>query len=440
MSDYPKMPLDTDSPEFQGSVARGVLGSIIGMAVCVLVLLLCWLVEFQGLLLLFQLFVGAVIGWFYRLFHGRRSKSAAYAIVGVCTMLTCLLGMPVLAVIRLSGEIPLSMLLQMPAGAWAEWWSRSWRLLLLLCTGLGLIGLFLNRGKLLAYVDWQKGPWYIAGFNAGGATYNMLPEKLPDKRPPERFAVSSRFTPGERIMVEGDILRWVRPVRRERSFTRRDIAGVVLGPSGGSNVIFDQNYQVLAKFAGSMENANLLLRWLMEQNIPIHNAPDGWRVLPEEGPVFEEQSTSREQPSAQRRFTLWLNKSTRRGFTGIGVFLLLFGIAFAAVLMWWVQYDPMTPAELAALVVLDLILLVLSIPFLRMGKVCRVEVDGERIRTYSRFGRLAEFSVREVADASRSIGWIVLYDKEWKPLAKLDPGLEHLEMLENYLAFYGVKL
>ena len=178
----------------------------------------------------------------------------------------------------------------------------------------------------------------------------------------------------------------------------------------------------------------------MEQNIPIHNAPDGWRVLPEEGPVFEEQSTSREQPSAQRRFTLRLNKSTRRGFTGIGVFLLLFGIAFAAVLVWWVQYDPMTPAELAVLVVLDLILLVLSILFLRMGKVCRVEVDGERIRAYSRFGRPAEFSVREVADVSRSIGWIVLYDKEWKPLAKLDPGLEHLELLEHYLAAYGIRI
>ena len=439
MSDYIRTPLDTDSSEFQGSVLRGILGSVVGMAACVLVLLLCWLVDFNSLMILLQLFVGTVIGWFYRLFHGRRSKSAAYVVVGVCTMLTCLFWMPVLTAIRLSGEIPLSRLAQMLVEARAELWSRFGRLLLLFA-GLGLIGLFFSRGRLLAYVDWRKGPWYIAGFNAGGAAYNMLPEKLPDQRPPERFAVSSRFTPGERIVVEGDTLRWIRSIRRDRAFTRRDIAGVVLGPSGGSNVIFDQNYQVLAKFAGSMENANLLLRWLMEQNIPIHNAPDGWRVLPEEGPVFEEQSTSREQPSAQRRFTLRLNKSTRRGFTGIGVFLLLFGIAFAAVLVWWVQYDPMTPAELAALVVLDLILLVLSILFLRMGKVCRVEVDGERIRAYSRFGRPAEFSVREVADVSRSIGWIVLYDREWKPLAKLDPGLEHLELLEHYLAAYGIRI
>ena len=138
----------------------------------------------------------------------------------------------------------------MPVEAWAELWSRFGKLPLLFA-GLGLIGLFFSRGRLLAYVDWRKGPWYIAGFNAGGATYNMLPEKLPDNRPPERFAVSSRFTSGERIVVEGDTLRWTRSIRRDRGFARRDIAGVVLGPSGGSNVIFDQNYQVLAKFGGA---------------------------------------------------------------------------------------------------------------------------------------------------------------------------------------------
>ena len=337
----------------------------------------------------------------------------------------------------MSGEISHAPLAQMPARAWAELWSRSWRLLLL-CAGLGLVGLFLNRGRLLAYADWQKGPWYIAGFNAGGATYNLLPDKLLNKRPPERFAVSSRFTPGERIVVEGNTLRWVRPVRREQSFTRRDIAGVVLDPSGGSNVIFDQSCQVLVKFAGSMENADLLLRWLMERGIPVHNAPDGWGVLPEEEPVSGEHSV-REQPASQQQFTLRLNKSTRRGFTGIGVFLLLLGLGFAAGLVWGVQYDPMTPVELVVLVLLDLILLVLSIVSLRIGKVCRVEVYGDRIRAYSRFGRPAEFSVRDVSDVSRSIGWIVLYDKEWKPLAKLDPGLEHLEVLESYLAVYGIR-
>ena len=437
MSDTYNVPLDTDSPEFQGSVLRGILGCIAGMAVCVLVLLLCWLVDFQELMLLFHLFVGWMIGWFYRLFHGRRSKPVAYAIVGICTMLTCLIWMPVLMAVRLSGDIPLSKLMELtqhiPANFWAELWSQSWKLLLFLA-GLGLIGFFFGRRGLLAYVDWQKGPWYIARSNAGGATYNMLPEKLPAKRPPERFAVSSRFSPGERIVVEGDTLRWSRPVRKEQSFARRDIAGVVLGPSGGSNVIFDKNYQVLAKFAGSMENADLLLHWLMEQNISIHNAPNGWHIL------LEEESGPGEHSVPQRQFTLRLNKSTRRGFTGIGCFLLLFSIGIIPLLIWLLQYEPMTPIGLSIIVGLDLIVLVCSILFLRMGKVCRVEVNGEGIRAYSRFGQVSEFSVRDVADVSRSLGWIVLYDRTWKPLAKLDPGLEHLELLESYLASYGVRM
>ena len=36
----------------------------------------------------------------------------------------------------------------------------------------------------------------------------------------------------------------------------------------------------------------------------------------------------------------------------------------------------------------------------------------------SRFGRAIEFSVRDVSSVSRSLGWIVLYDKEFKTLEK----------------------
>ena len=58
--------------------------------------------------------------------------------------------MPVLAAIRLSGEIPLSRLAQILVEAWAELWSRFGKLLLLFA-GLGLIGLFFSRGRLLAW-------------------------------------------------------------------------------------------------------------------------------------------------------------------------------------------------------------------------------------------------------------------------------------------------
>lgn len=282
MSDYIKPPLNADNPEFQGSVLQGILGSIVGMAVCLLVILLCWLCDFKSIIILFHLFVGMVIGWFYRLFHGRRSKYVAYTTVSVCTMLTCVLWLLALTLTAAFGaDIFLFNLTRLSVEHWTELWRLSQKPQLL-CVSLGLAGLFLNRGRLLAYVDWQKGPWYIAWFNAGGLTYNLLPDKLPAQRPPERFAVSSRFTPVKCIKVEGDVLRWTRAIWKDQVFSLHDIAGVVLGPSNGSIVLYDKNYRLLAKFAGSMENSDLLLRYLVDRNIPIHNAPPSWLSLPEE--------------------------------------------------------------------------------------------------------------------------------------------------------------
>ena len=74
------------SPELQGSILRGILGSVTGMIVCVLIMLLCSLCQMGNFGIMLQLFAGLVIGWFYRLFHGRRSKTAAYVTVGVCTV------------------------------------------------------------------------------------------------------------------------------------------------------------------------------------------------------------------------------------------------------------------------------------------------------------------------------------------------------------------
>lgn len=82
----------------------------------------------------------------------------------------------------------------------------------------------------------------------------------------------------------------------------------------------------------------------------------------------------------------------------------------------------------------------MGIVSLRIGKVSRVEVDGEQMRVVSRFGRAAEFSVRDVSSVSRSLGWIVLYDREFRTLAKVDSYLEDLDRLKGYLAFYGIKM
>ena len=103
-------------------------------------------------------------------------------------------------------------------------------------------------------------------------SYNLLPEKLPAVNPPAYFAVHSRFAPGSRIIVEGSILRWRRRFRKDREFSVRDIAGVALGPGNGCNVLYGRDYQILAKFAGSMEHADLMFLWLL-QKFPLSMRP-----------------------------------------------------------------------------------------------------------------------------------------------------------------------
>lgn len=225
--------------EWRGSILRGVLGSITGM----------------------------VIGWFYRLFHGRRSKTAACVIVGICTVSACVLWIVLLVLPPVfASHVPLT----------AADWGRLLRMLrepLLLCAGWGLIGFFFTRRSLLCYADWKRDPWYIAYAGGNGLSYNLLPEQLPTDDPPTCFIVHSRFAPGTHMIVEGSSIRWKRRLCKDRVFSARDIAGVVLGPSNGCNVLYDKNYQILARFAGSMEHADILLAWLLQQDIPIDRAP-----------------------------------------------------------------------------------------------------------------------------------------------------------------------
>ena len=414
------------SPELQGSILRGILGSVTGMIVCILVMLLCSLFQMSSFSTMLQLFVGLVIGWFYRLFHGQRSKTAAYVTVGICTVSASVLWVVLLALLSVFvSPAPFT------AADWGRLWGEIWELLLL-CAGLGMIGFFLTRRSLLAYADWKRGPWHIAYAGGNGYSYNLLPEKLPNVNPPAYFAVHSRFAPGTQLIVEGSSLRWRRRLRKDRVFYVHDIAGVVLGPGNGCNVLYDKNYQVLAKFAGSMEHADLMFLWLLQREIPIVNVPAGWHSPDNANPEPESVKSS----VLQQQFTLRLKRSTRIGFTGIGWFLLLIGLALLLV----IDLSAVSMVDRSAIIIVMLAAMGIGIVYIRMGKVSGVEVDGEQMRVVSRFGRATEFSVRDVSSVSRSLGWIVLYDREFKTLAKVDSYLEDLDRLKGYLAFYGIKM
>ena len=421
---------DETSPELQGSILRGILGSVAGMVVCILVMLLCFLCRMESFSITLQLFVGLVIGRFYRLFHGRRSKTSAYVTVGLCTVLASVLWVVLLVLLPVfASSAPFT------AADWGRLWGKIGELLLL-CAGLGMIGFFFTRKSLLAYADWKRGPWYVAYAGGNGYSYNLLPEKLPAINPPSYFAVHSRFAPGTQIIVEGSSLRWRRWLRKDRVFSVRDIAGVVLGPGNGCNVLYDKNYQVLAKFAGSMEHADLMFLWLLQREIPIVNAPAGWHSPDKDNPEPEPVKSS----VLRRQFVLRMKRSTGIGFAVIGCFMLLLGLALFLAVFLLTDVSALPMVDRCALVFLELAEMGMGIVSLRIGKVSRVEVDGEQMRVVSRFGRAAEFSVRDVSSVSRSLGWIVLYDREFKTLAKVDSCLEDMEKLKEYMASYGIKM
>ena len=396
------------------------------MTVCILVMLLCSLCQMESSGIMLQLFAGLVIGWFYRLFHGWRSKTAAYVTVGVCTVSASVLWGVLLALLPVFvSPDPFT------AADWGRLWGKIWELLLL-CAGLGMIGFFFTRKSLLAYADWKRGPWHVAYAGGNGYSYNLLPEKLPAVNPPAYFALHSRFASGTRLIVEGSSLRWRRRLRKDRMFSVRDIAGVVLGPGNGCNVLYGKDYQVLAKFASSMEHADLMFLWLLQKKVFIVNAPAGWRSPAEDSPEPKPVKSS----IPQQQFTLRLKRSARIGFAGMGWFLLLIGLApFLAVI-----FSTVTIAERSALIIVGLVTMGIGIVCLRTGTVCQVEIDGEQVRVVSRFGRTKEFSVKEVSSVSKSLGWIVLYDREFNTLAKIDSYLENLDKLKEYFAFYGIKM
>ena len=426
MPDYFNSSHNKISPELQGSVLRGILGSVTGIIVCILVMLLCALFQMSSFSTMLQLFTGLVIGWFYRLFHGRRSKTAAYVTVGICTVLASVLWVALLALLSVFvSPTPFT------AADWGRLCGEIWELLLL-CVGLGMVGFFLTRRSLLAYADWKRGPWHIAYAGGNGYSYNLLPEKHPNVNPPAYFALHSRFASGTQVIVECSSLRWRRRLHKDCVFSVHDIAGVVLGPGNGCNVLYDKNYQVLAKFAGSMEHADLMFLWLLQREIPIVGVPAGWHSPDKDNPEPEPVKSS----VLRRQFVLRMKRSTGIGFAVIGWFMLLLGAALFLAL----DFSVLTMAERTAIIFLELAVMGMGIVYLRMGKISGVEVDGEQIRVVSRFGRATEFSVRDVSSVSRSLGWIVLYDREFKILAKVDSYLEDMERLKEYMASYGIKM
>lgn len=191
---------------------------------------------FKILFLLMAVLVGPLSCLGYWLFRGLRNRKFAYISTRLCAF---------------SGTCAAVFRFFLPQGS-------AW------CLLFGLFAFLFSQGwmqtRLLRYTDpaWYADPRRAAVSRAGGAMYNYRSRKIPLPA----VQIPPVFSVGNVLEVRGLILRTTPNLRKSRTFLVEDVAGVILGPSNGSNVLFDRNHQVLAKFAWSMKNADLLAQIL----------------------------------------------------------------------------------------------------------------------------------------------------------------------------------
>ena len=225
---------------------RGLLGGFSGAFLASLLWLRILPLGKLTLLLAWGLSPAACFG--YWLLRGLKNRKFAY-----CSIYACVFSGVVLALLlRIPKSLPYALFL----GVFAALMSR----------------LNLGQVRLLRYTDpaWYAAPRRIAVARAGGALYNYHPASipLPSGQLPPTFSV------GGALEVQGLILRITPTLRKSRTFTVSDVAGVILGPSNGSNVLFDANQQVLAVFAWSQKNASLLAQLLREHGVHFYTCKE----------------------------------------------------------------------------------------------------------------------------------------------------------------------
>jgi len=273
-----------------GSTLRGCigafLGALVGDLVWVGIMVLTTDYDWGQLTILLGILPGLTAAEGYRLLRGKRFMKRAIWTVRISLVLALppafvLLCFGLLLYYLSQQGLPLTgpaimLCLQ-------ETFSRlfgdtgNWLMLALLAF-LSLVFSSLGLRRLLKYVDpqWLRDPRYLASRNAGGATYNLLPAwPLPPAEVPETFLV------GKTLRVDRETLTYLPGRKKERTFSVQQVAGVLLGPSNGENILYDEDRAMLAKFAWSRKNALVLGQYLLGHQIPFVDGD--WAPLPQPG-------------------------------------------------------------------------------------------------------------------------------------------------------------
>ena len=429
MSDQNTQDPRVREPVRRRSLVPGLLGAALGALLTMAAAVALWeLLRPAGgqaggvfLWLMAMTAPGSCLG--YRLFRGRRSRRAALAAVIPATMLACLLAVPAMLLYSLwrkaAGEVPLSLLLE--SMDWGELREtvlvRGWPLSAL-CAAMGALGLLVFRGIVLDYADRETAPWRAAYAGGNGAMYNFPPRALPAGKLPRTFRV------GGKLEVDGEELRTLPLLGRGKRFRAGDIAGAVMGPAGGCNVLYDRECRILSKFAWSMYGADLLAAYLLERNIPIRS-PEAL------APLFRREAPP--ETAVPEKFALALPPQAVRDRHRIGTAFLVLAALLLGAVLFLRRAVPLPGVLCAALACGCLCVGVIGWVFLRVTGNHRLEVDGETLRYVSPLGRRRSFTAGDIRSASWHGGYYELQDGNWRSLARLSPGLEHMELLRPYM-------
>lgn len=409
---------ELEAPERQGSRARGILGAFLGafLGASLTDALMLFGMEDLGRLIILAntCLMGLAACWGYRLLKGYRSMRFAQWTVR-CAIL---LGQPLamVAVLTLANLYRQYGTLAVHADTLYLTFLRAvdslldgsalvaWALLLF----LSLTFVRLGWGVLLKYIDpdWYNDPRRLARIGGGGATFNMPPcWPLPaNENIPERFEVDKG-----KLTVEGDTITVREKRKAQRSFSVKEVAGVVLGVSTGYNILYDKENRMLARFAWSRKNALVFGQYLIQRQVPFVD-PNGTPV-----PV-----QAWEQPSVPRQFTVREGRLCLvLGWIGT---VLLGGATLVCLLL-------MEGWERLGFTFLGLSLLPLFVSLLLCYYNRRLEVDGEEVSYTTSLGKTTRFRLSDIAEIRVSLdGWKVK-DRDGKTLTRFESNMNGADLL-----------
>lgn len=269
---------------------------------------------------------------------------------------------------------------------------------------------------LLRYADpqWLRDPRYLASRNAGGATYNLLPAwPLPPMEVPETFLV------GKELRVSGERLTYLPGKTKERTFSVRQVAGVLLGPSGGENILYDENRDMLAQFAWSRNNALVLGHYLLRHQIPFVDGDWAPLPLPEEVP-----------PPPTQTFVVRESKVC----LVLGWIDVILFTGLLALLVW----EECSPLWLLLVVPLDGLGVFLLLSYYRRKLV----VDGQELTYTPLLGKAIHFTRSQIGSIRfRTVltTW-ELRDRQGERLAWFENNMVDSQLMLHYLHYYLPRL